>query len=112
MYLPPLVLVHSVIEKTPELRDLTNLPIPHAQWRRLGLQLNINNDKLDVIQANCQHSPTLVEDCTTAMFQFWLKNDNSPTYKSLVEGLHAAGMDEAVTFIHQKHGKIWYRIGT
>ena len=106
IYLPPLVLVDSVPEKTPELRDLTSLPIPRAQWRTLGLQLNINHDKLDEIQANCGHSPTLVEDCTRATFQFWLKNGNSPTYKSLVEGLQAAGMVEAVTFIHKKYGKM------
>ena len=112
MYLPPLVLVDSVPEKIPELRDLTNLSIPRAHWRNLGSKLKIKTDKLNEIQANCQHSPTLVEDCTSAMFQFWLNNDNSPTYKSLVEGLQAAGMDEAVTFIHQKYGKMWYSIGT
>lgn len=101
------VLLDSVPEKTPELRDLTNLPIQHANWRKLGLQLNINSDKLDVIQRNCQHSPRFAEDCTTAMFTFWLDNDNSPTYKRLVEGLQAAGMSEAVTFIY---GKKWYSI--
>ena len=106
IYLPPLVLVDSVPEKTPELRDLTSLPIPRAQWRTLGSQLSINTDKLDEIQANCQHSPTLVEDCTRTMFQFWLKNGNSPTYKSLVKELQAAGMDEAVTSIHQKYGEM------
>ena len=106
MYLPSLVLVDCVPEETLELRDLTNLPIPRAYWRKLGSQLCINTDKLDEIQANCQHSPTLVEDCTRTMFHFWLNNGNSPTYKSLVEGLQAAGMDEAVTFIHQKYGKV------
>ena len=89
---------------------MTSLPIPRAHWRKLGSELDINTDKLDEIQANCQGSPTHVEDCTRAMFQFWLNNDNSPTYKSLVEGLQAAGMVEAVTFIHKKYGKMWYSI--
>ena len=97
----------SVPEKTPELRDLTNLPIQRAKWRKLGLELKIESDNLDQIQTDCQHSPHFTEDCTTAMFRFWLKSDNSPTYKSLVEGLQAAGMSEAVTFIHQKYGKKW-----
>ena len=100
----------SVPEKIPELKDLTNLPIQRANWRELGLQLNINRDKLDEIQRDCQHSPCFTEDCTTVMFTSWLNNDNSPTYKSLVEGLQAAGMSEAVTFIHQKYGKKWYSI--
>ena len=107
-----LVLVDSVPEKTPDLRDLTSLHIPRANWRKLGLKLNINNDKLDEIQKNCQQSPHFIEDCTTAMFDFWLKSDNSPTYKSLVEGLQATGMIDAVTFIHNQYGKKWCSTGT
>ena len=101
LYLPSLVLVNTVPETIPELRDLANLPIPRDQWRKLGLKLSIDSGKLNEIQRNCQHSPDFSEDCSTAMFEFWLNNDNSPTYKRLVEGLQAAGMVEAVTFIHQ-----------
>ena len=105
-----LFLLGSVPEEEPDIKDLINLPIPHADWRILGLHLNIDLDKLNAIQATHGHLPNAVIQCTIDMFQFWLNNDKSPTYKSLIESLLAAGMNKAVKVICTKYGKVWYNL--
>ena len=101
-----LFLLGSVPEEEPVLKDLINLPIPHADWRILGSHLNIHLHRLNAIQAN--HNA--VTERTIDMFQCWLDNDESPTYKSLIEGLLAAGMNKAVKFICSKYGMVWYNL--
>ena len=91
-------------EETPILKDLTNLPIP--SWYSLGIQLGVPPSKLNNIQATNGYLPDAVERSTVSMFQWWLDNDGSPTYRSLVKGLMAAGMTDAVRIIHNRYGML------
>ena len=100
------LLTHTdcIPEETPTIKDLMNLPIP--SWYNLGVQLGIQPSKLKIIQANGAQFPDCHDRCTADMFQWWLDNDDSPTYRSLVKGLMAAGMTDAVRLVHNRYGNI------
>ena len=91
-------------EETPILKDLMNLPIP--SWYSLGIQLGVPPAKLKTIQANGAQFPDFDERCTADMFQWWLSKEGSPTYRSLVKGLMAAGMTDAVRHVHDRYGML------
>ena len=91
----------SIPEETPILKDLMNLPIP--SWYSLGLHLGIPPSNLKIIQANGAQFPDSHERCTADMFQWWMDNSDSPTYRSLVKGLMAAGMADAVRIIQNRY---------
>ena len=76
-----------------------------AKWRVLGLKLEVPHHQLDIFQANHQRSPNHVQDCLTSMFDWWLKNDNDPTYEKLAQAIAAIGERQLAKTLCEKYGK-------
>ena len=57
-------------------------------WYRLGLQLGVRADDLDVIDKNY---PRETDMCKVKMFSKWLKSDTNPNYEKLIKALAAVG---------------------
>jgi len=102
---PPPDMDH-IPEDVPELKDLDELQI--TKWHTLGIKLGFAKAKLEEIQANNAHFPDFNQRCTSSMFDWWLRNDKSPTYRRLVKALLEAGDDfsDAVRKIQTKYSKI------
>ena len=84
------------------LKDLVKLPVA-AKWRRLGLQLGVPLHKLNDIQANHENSRDFVQECLIDMFDWWLNNDDDPTYERLSRGIRGIGERKLVTcFLQQR----------
>ena len=91
------------------LKDLVKLPVA-AEWKHLGLRLDVPLYKLNEIQANHEHSPNFTQDCLSDMFDWWLDNSNDTTYESLACGIRDIGETKLVTcFLQQpSHGEEVY----
>ena len=76
----------TVVFNSDDIAYLSALPVA-AEWRRLGLQLRAYPHQLDAIQANHAGAPDLVTDCLTGMFEWWLRNSDSPTVQQLIDAL-------------------------
>ena len=80
------------IEDRPRLKDFNNLVrksvTPH--WEDLGVQLDIEEEKLAEIKAN------LLDDvkCCTEMFKYWCqKYPNKATWETLLEALTSPSLE-------------------
>ena len=71
----------------PSLRELDQLPGVATVWYRLGLQLEVKTEDLDVIEMKYRDA----DMCKIKMFAEWLRCDTNPTYKKLVVALLAVG---------------------
>ena len=72
----------------PLLKDLVVLKVPPTKWYQLGLQLNLDERKLDMIKTNNQAN---VEACIMEMFKEWLKNTADASYAELESALNRMG---------------------
>ena len=75
---------------TSDLPKLVLLPVA-AYWRRLGVQLGVSPDQLDIIQYNNALFPDTANHCLTAVFDWWLKNSSDCTYENLAAALNVIG---------------------
>ena len=57
-------------------------------WYRLGLQLGVRPDALDVIESKYSRD---TNTCKVKMFAEWLRSDANPNYETLVKALAAIG---------------------
>ena len=91
------------------LMELVKLPVA-AEWKHLGLRLDVPLYKLNEIQANHEHSPNFTQDCLSDMFDWWLNNSNDTTYESLACWIRDIGETKLVTcFLQQPaHGEEVY----
>lgn len=60
------------------------LQLPVASWYRLGIQLGVAKDDLDVIEQNYLRD---IRMCRLKMFSTWLQSDTSATYEKLIKAL-------------------------
>ena len=75
-------------------------------WYRLGLQLGVSADDLDVIEKNY---PREADMCKIKMFAKWQRGDTNPTYETLVIALAAVGkrkLAESVCIVQGKYSYI------
>jgi len=70
----------------PEISELANLVTPYyaAQWRRIGIQLQITGGTLDAIE---QVYPTNSNWCCNKMLERWIETDDSASWKTLVTAI-------------------------
>ena len=68
------------------MKDLVLLKV--TEWYELGLQLGIEDAKLEEIEKNNQGD---LRACRRNMFRAWLKITPSPSYHQLVEALRVVG---------------------
>lgn len=53
------------------------------KWRKIGLELNIASDRLNIIEEN---NPKKVQECCRIMLDDWLEEDSEASWEKL---LHA-----------------------
>ena len=84
------------------LRELDQLPGVGTIWYRLGLQLGVRADDLDMIEKNY---PRDVDMCKIKMFAEWRRGDTDPTYETLVRALAAVGKRKLAESVCSARGK-------
>ena len=84
-YLPFILLYEGGC--SPSLQELALLPVA-AKWYRLGVQLGVKANDLDVIADNHQQN---AEMCQIKMFTEWLRGGMNTTNEKLVRALAAVG---------------------
>jgi len=85
----------------PRLKDLVTIKV--IEWYDLGLQLDIDDHELDIIQKD-HHGD--VRACRREMFRTWLKSFPTATYQQLVQALLAIGENREASLICKRYGKI------
>ena len=87
----------------PTLRELSKLPVANC-WYRLGVQLGIPDNELDVIE---QNYPRDTRMCQSKMFGVWLRNESAPTYVKMVKALVAVDKTSLAEELCGKYGTLW-----
>ena len=85
----------------PRLKDSVTIKV--IEWYDLGLQLDINDYELDLIQKDHRGD---VRACRREMFRTWLKSFPTATYQQLVQALLAIGENREACRICKRYGKI------
>ena len=69
------------------IREVLDLTFPYrANWRQIGIQLDIDVGTMDAIEANRK----IVEDCLTDLISIWLRNTQlKPTRDALSKALQS-----------------------
>ena len=87
---PPFGLINpypiSTQGAAPILRDLSLLPV--LDWYLLGLQLEVSDYELSIIQRNYPRDNRM---CEVMMFEAWLRVDTSASYEKLARALVTVG---------------------
>jgi len=84
----------------PTLPDLSKLPVPN--WYRLGLDLGVSADELDVIEKNYPRDNHM---CKVKMFGTWLRMDTNASYRKLARALVTTGKKNIAENICAERGK-------
>ena len=74
-----------------------------AKWYRLGLQLGVRADDLEIIGNNY---PRDADMCKIKMFVEWQRGDTNPTYKKLVRALAAVGKRKLAESVCSRQGML------
>ena len=85
----------------PQMKDLVLLQT--SKWYNLGLQLEIEDKELEVIEENNRGDSDV---CKRKMFQAWLRITPSPSYQQLVEALQTVGEISEADRLSKKYSKI------
>ena len=79
------------------------LPVASSYWYRLGVQLGVADDELDVIEQNYPRDTKL---CRVKMFSTWLRNDTSATVEKLIKALAEINQASVAKEICGKYGML------
>ena len=71
-------------------------------WYKLGLQLGVRADDLEIIEKNY---PRDADTCKIKMFAEWRRGDTNPTYEKLVTALSAVGKRKLAESVCSAQGK-------
>ena len=55
-------------------------------WRKIGLELNITSETLDIIEAN---NPKQMQECCWEMLKIWLQEDTEASWEKLLHAVEA-----------------------
>ena len=94
------------IESKPNLSDLMALPIDFSLWYDIGLELGLEDYRLNIIMANNAGKPDSSRHCACDMYDLWLKSIHQPTYTKLAMALSTVGMREIAAALCQKYGML------
>ena len=86
----------------PSLRELDQLPSVATVWYRLGLQLGVRADDLDMME---NKYPRDADMCKIKMFAEWQRGDTNPTYEQLARALAAVGKRKLAESVCSTQGK-------
>ena len=73
-----------------------------AVWYRLGLELGVRADDLEVIEKDYPRDTKL---CKVKMFNKWLSSDTNPNYEKLIKALAAVGKKSLAESVCDRQGK-------
>ena len=90
----------STAQQKPQLRDLI-ANVQTTEWYHLGLQLNLDNFKLDQIQVDARQN----QEHLTLMFKAWLHVSENPSWQDVVRALKAIGERQLASKLQQKFCK-------
>ena len=90
----------STAQQKPQLRDLIS-DVKTTEWYYLGLQLNLDNFKLDQIQVDARQN----QEHLTLMFKAWLHVSENPSWQDVVRALKAIGERQLASKLQQKFCK-------
>jgi len=72
-------------------------------WYRLGIQLGVTEDDLDVIE---QNYPRDAKMHRSKMFGIWLRSDTSATYEKLIKALVVVEKTSLAKELCRKYGML------
>ena len=98
--------VYPLAESKPFLRELSELPVATC-WYRLGIQLGIADDDLDVFEKDY---PRDTHMRLVKMFGAWLRSDTSATRGKLVKALVVIGKTKVARELCGKYGTFMYPV--
>ena len=77
----------------PSIRDFDNLVNckVSAKWYALGVQLDIDGNRLDEIECN---NPRDASTCCREAFKYWLDNNTDASWESLLKALESEGVSK------------------
>ena len=64
-----------------------------TRWYRLGLELDIDNYTMQIIEADTKHEANMTERALTRVFQEWLKRKGNPSWSDIGRALRVMGED-------------------
>ena len=76
-----------------------------TKWRCIGIFLGVPHHELDSIQANNCGQPCMIQNCLSAMFNWWLDNGQDVSPKTLAQAIHIVGEHGLEVKIKEKFGK-------
>ena len=83
-----------------------SLGIDYSLWYNIGLELGIEDSKLNTIKANHAGKPTKSNDCMCDVYIHWIRTEGKPTYESIAKVLSAVGMREIAFTLCAKYGML------
>ena len=82
------------------MKDLALIKV--TEWYELGLQLGVEDAKLEEIEKNNRGN---LRACRKKMFRAWLGITPNPSYQELVEALVTVGEVGEAEYLCEKYGK-------
>ena len=83
-----------------------SLGIDYSLWYDIGLELGIEDNKLNTIKANHAGKPTQSNNCMCDVYVHWIRTEGQPTYEKLAKVLSAVGMREITLTLCAKYGTL------
>ena len=84
----------------------SSLGIDYSLWYDIGLELGIEDNKLNTIKANHAGKPFQSSDCMCDVYVHWIRTEGNPTYENLAKVLSAIGMREIALTLCAKYGML------
>ena len=80
-------------------------------WNEIGLELHVNDSRLEIIRENYATHHNKTEECCRAMVKEWLKVDNNATWENLFKAIEAV-TQASPTSGEEKFGKyiVWRKL--
>ena len=76
----------------PKIKDLLR-HVKTTRWYRLGLELDIDNHTMQVIEADTKGEANVTERALTRVFDTWLKTKDNPSWSDISRALRVMGED-------------------
>ena len=82
----------------PKIEDLID-DVKTTQWYRLGLELEISQKEMDIIDEDCKRD---TKEALKKTFKQWLKTEE-PTWRQIIAALRKIGENNCARELEQKY---------
>lgn len=87
-------------EQRPSQRDLNHVGVT-AEWRQLGVELGVSVTTLDEVEYDHRHEG--IREVRSKMFEAWLKDGPSLTWRTLIRAMEKIGLAEKAATVVAEH---------